>query len=225
MKKILVVSPHPDDETLGCGGTLLRHKAQGDQLYWLNVTVSRTEQGFTPESVRNREVEIAQVKERYGFRKFFNLGFPTTRLDQVPAAEMVRKVKEVVEEIRPEEIYSPYGGDAHTDHRAVFNAVAACGKTFRAPFVKRILIYETLSETEFGVDPKESIFRPNVFVDIAPYLNEKIEIMKIYQSEMGKFPFPRSEKAIQALAALRGSTAGFEAAEAFMLLKEVIGQG
>ena len=90
---------------------------------------------------------------------------------------------------------------------------------FRYPSVRRVLAYETLSETEFGLDP-ETRFQPNVFVDISHFLKRKIEMLQIYKSELGPFPFPRSATAVQALAQYRGATAGFEAGEAFQLLRE-----
>ena len=107
----------------------------------------------------------------------------------------------------------------HTDHRLVFDAVASCTKWFRYPSVKRVLAYETLSETDFGLGTSQS-FRPNVFVNIEPYLDDKIRAMDIYASEIGEFPFPRSHEAIQALAILRGAASGFKTAEAFELLRE-----
>ena len=113
----------------------------------------------------------------------------------------------------------PHPCYVHTDHRLVFDATSACAKWFRYPSVKRILAYETISETEFGLDPN-NFFCPNYYVDIGEFLERKLEIMSVYQSELGDFPFPRSSEAIRALAVLRGSTSGFVAAEAFQLLRE-----
>ena len=104
----------------------------------------------------------------------------------------------------------------------MFDAVAACTKWFRYKSVKKVLVYETLSETEFSINPDLQGFRPNIFINITDFLDKKIEIMKIFESELGEFPFPRSEEAIRALSSIRGASAGFHAAEAFMLLKEVI---
>ena len=113
----------------------------------------------------------------------------------------------------------PHRGDVHTDHQVVFDAVGACCKWFRYPSVKRVLAYETLSETEFGLNPQAG-FQPNMFVDISLFMERKLELLKIYQSELGEFPFPRSITAVRALAQYRGATSGFEGAEAFMLLRE-----
>jgi N-acetylglucosamine malate deacetylase 1 len=220
-KQIVIVAPHPDDETLGCGGTILRHKQAGEDIHWLVVTAMTPEQGFSRERIAEREAEIASAALRYGFASVKLLGFPTTRLDTLPMGDLIAAVSAMFQTVAPEIIYLPFAGDVHSDHAIVSDAVVSCTKWFRYPSIKRILAYETLSETEFGISPVAPGFRPNVFVDIHPYLNEKIEILKIFSSELGEFPFPRSIEAVRALALLRGTSAGCEAAEAFMLLKEI----
>lgn len=220
MSKVLVVAPHPDDETLGCGGTLLKHKEQGDEIHWLICTHIHQQYGYALDRVVQRELEIEKVKSLYGFTSLTHLKYPTSRLDTIPMTELVETIGNVFREIQPEIIYLPYRGDVHTDHAVVFDAVISCTKWFRYPFVKKVLAYETLSETEFGLNPDLSGFRPNVFVDISDYLDRKLEIMSVFASEMGEFPFPRSKKAIRSLAYVRGASAGYQVAEAFMLLKE-----
>ncbi len=220
MKRVVVVAPHPDDETLGCGGTLLRHRAEGDEVHWLIVTAMSEAAGFSAARIRQREDEVAEVARRYGFAGVHPLNLEVTQLDAVPMATMVAKVGVVYSAVEPEVVYLPYRYDVHTDHAAVFDAAVACTKWFRYPFVRRVLVYETLSETDFNLNADVGGFRPNVFVDITPHLDEKIEIMRLFASEMGTFPFPRSEHALRALAHLRGAAAGYEAAEAFMLLRE-----
>jgi LmbE family N-acetylglucosaminyl deacetylase len=222
MSTVLVVAPHPDDETLGCGGTMLRHIDQGDAVHWLIVTRISEALGFSKEKIERREHEIEQVASAYGVEQVLTLDFPTTRLDAQPMGDLVEAVGNVVDEIEPERIYVPYRNDIHTDHAVVFDAVAACSKWFRYPSIQRLLAYETPSESDFAINPDVGGFRPNVFCDVTDYVAEKVEIMRFYQSEMGTHPFPRSEKSIRALATSRGAAAGFEAAEAFMLLRERI---
>lgn len=199
---------------------MLRHIDQGDDVYWLIVTHISVELGFSEEKVVRREREIQEVAAAYGVENTINLGFPTTRLDVQPMNTMVDAVGEVFQEVEPEQVYVPYRNDIHTDHAAVFDAVASCTKWFRYPSVERVLAYETLSETDFSIDSDTQGFKPNVFVDVEGYVEKKVDIMQIYQGEIGAHPFPRSEPAIQALATLRGAASGFNAAEAFMLLKE-----
>ena len=219
MSKVLVVAPHPDDETLGCGGTLSRHKQEGDELYWGIVTCISEDMGWPEAVVKNRDAEIDVVEKKYGFSDVFNFRLPTTKLDTLPLSDLIEKITEVYKKTEPEIIYMPYAYDVHTDHQIIAKALQSTFKWFRYPHIRKVLMYETSSETEFNFIEKRK-FSPNVFVDISYHLNDKIETMKIYAGEMGDFPFPRSEKTIRSLAAFRGSQSGYEAAEAFELVYE-----
>lgn len=219
--KTIVVAPHPDDEVLGVGGTLLRRKAEGAKVAWLIVTAISAETGWSEEKVRQRSDEINRVRELFCFDEVFMLNFPTTQLDRVPMSELVKAVSDVFSSFQPTEVFVPHSSDVHTDHRIVFDAVASCTKWFRYPSIKRILAYETISETDFSLGGGES-FRPNVFINITQFITGKLKAMSIYSSEVGAFPFPRSNEAIRSLASLRGAASGCDAAEAFMLLKEIV---
>lgn len=218
MSRVLVVAPHPDDETLGCGGTILRHGDLGDQLAWLTMTSIDGSVGYTMEQIQARRDEVQKVADAYGFALVEHLGYPTTTLDAVPLAEIIERVAKVVREFEPEIVYLPHAGDIHSDHRVTYDACAPVTKWFRHRSVTRVLTYETLSETGQGIG--RPLFAPTVFVDVTPYLGRKVEILRVYESEIGDYPFPRSEEAVRALAAVRGTAAGFEAAEAFELLLE-----
>jgi LmbE family N-acetylglucosaminyl deacetylase len=217
--RTLVIAPHPDDEVLGVGGTLLRRRAAGAKVAWLIVTAISVQSGWSEEKVKQRADEIKRITELFGFDEVFTLNFPTTQLDRVPMSDLVAGISEVFRSFKPEEVFVPHPSDVHTDHRVVFDAAASCTKWFRYPSVKRVLAYETLSETDFGLGTDQG-FRPNVFVDIEPFLNDKLRAMDIYSTELGAFPFPRSHEAIRALATLRGAASGFKTAEAFELLRE-----
>ena len=217
--RIIVIAPHPDDETLGVGGTLLRRKAEGATIAWLIVTTISKESGWSLEKVKQRADEIERISLLYDFDEVYALNFQTTQLDTIPMRDIVAAVSGVFKSFKPDEVFVPHPSDVHTDHRVVFNAVSACTKWFRHPSVKRVLAYETLSETDFGLGTDQA-FRPNVFVDVTEFFGKKIKAMDIYASEVGDFPFPRSHEAIRALATLRGAASGFKAAEAFELLRE-----
>ena len=220
MSTVLVVAPHPDDETLGCGGTLLRHIAAGDQVHWLIMTTVSLGAGFSQKKLDSRKLEIQQVVRSYGFASFHQAEFASTQLDTYPLSVLIDSVSRYISEIKPELIYLPYRNDVHSDHAVVFDAVSSCTKSFRYPFVKKIRVYETVSETEFSIDPSSTGFKPNCWINIGDYIDHKIEIMKIYEGEMGMHPFPRSEQNVRALATFRGAAAGFDAAESFMIIKE-----
>jgi LmbE family N-acetylglucosaminyl deacetylase len=222
MNKVLVVAVHPDDETLGCGGTLLKHKDNGDQIFWLIVTSVSEEQGFDKKVVERRDREIEEVKAQYRFDEVYSLNYPTMHLDEIPLFDLITSIGQVVDKVKPNIIYLPFKNDIHSDHRIAFQAAYSCTKPFRYPFIKRIMMMETLSETEFVPAIKEDYFVPNSFVDISGFIDRKIEIMNIYGSEIGKHPFPRSKKNIEALANFRGAMSGCSYAESFTLLKEIV---
>ena len=221
--KTLVVAPHPDDELLGCGGTLLRRMFEGGTVAWLLMTAITEEGGWSRERIEQRAGEIEKVRDGLGIapQHLYRLGFPTAQLDQQPMDTLVSRVSEVFRDFEPDKVLLPHPGDAHSDHRVTFDVVSACTKWFRYPSVRRVLTYETLSETDAGLDPVRG-FYPTVFVDIGGYLEHKIELMRVYESEMGDFPFPRSEWALRALAENRGAQCGFAAAEAFRLMRDRI---
>lgn len=218
---ILVVAPHPDDETLGCGGTLLRHIEKGDKVYWLICTTLIPEKGYSEKRICTRRKEIEEVALLYGFAGFKQLNFATTELDQVPKCYLVKEISKYISEVNPHTIYLPYRNDAHSDHANVFDATTACTKTFRYPSVKKVYMYETLSETEFGLRYDDPGFKPNKWNNISPYMHNKMAILNIYKSEIKQHPFPRSEKAILSLGILRGIVCGSEFAEAFITLKDI----
>lgn len=222
MKNVIVVAPHPDDETLGCGGTLLKHARAGDQIHWLLLTKMTADQGFSEARILARDQEIAEVSRRYGFASVTVFDFPCTRLDSFAKGDLIAKISGIFQTVKPEVVYLPFSGDVHSDHAVAADAVMSCCKWFRNASIKRILAYETLSETEFGIRPDTLGFRANVFVDIGDFLEQKLEILQIFAGELGEFPFPRSIEALRALAMLRGATAGCQAAEAFVLLREII---
>jgi N-acetylglucosamine malate deacetylase 1 len=221
MKKTLVISPHPDDETLGCGGTILKHKAIGDKVYWLIMTNISVEEGYNEEKVKERQQEIDIVANKYGFEKVFKLDYPTTKLDMIPKNQIIKAVSEIIYKLKPDIVYLPYRNDIHSDHKVTFDTLISSIKTFRSPFIKRVLMYEIISETEFSPALPNNVFIPNSFSDISEYLEKKITIMKIYKSEIGEHPFPRSVENLKALATYRGATAGVKYAESFMVLKEI----
>lgn len=210
MDKILVFSAHPDDETISMGGTILKHQDKGDEIFWLNITTG---------SIYQKSC-IAKIKDVYKFKDVFNLELPEITLTDIPIYDIISKIEKVVKNTKPNIVYIMNRSDIHSDHRYAFQAIYPCTKSFRAPFVKRILMYETLSETEFSPALPENVFIPNVFVDVSEFMEKKLEIMKTYESEVMEGNLPRSFNAIKALGAYRGSRIGVDYAEAFMLLFE-----
>lgn len=225
-KTILIISVHPDDETLGAGGTILKHLAMGDEVHCVFCTNISESEGFDAKVVQKRQEEIQAVSKAYSFSITHLLDLKTMQLDTYARSFLVSKFSEIFQSIKPNILYLPFAYDIHSDHRMIFESAFACSKSFRYPFIERILMMETLSETDFAPSLPSQSFIPNVFVDISDFIEKKCEIMSIYKSEIAPPPFPRSLENIKALALLRGSTMGGERsptyAESFMLLKENI---
>lgn len=220
-EKVLVLAVHPDDETLGCGGTLLKHKAQGDQIHWLIATSLSTKAGFSSQQILQRSMEIERVSILYNFDSTEQLNLPPTAIDTLSTSKLVAAFSQVINQIKPTTIYLPCPFDIHSDHRVAFEAIYSCTKSFRYPFIKRIYLMETLSETEFAPPFPGQTFTPNSFVDITDFLGKKLEIAALFKSEMATHPFPRSPEAIKALAMYRGSSSNCQYAESFMMIKEI----
>jgi len=215
---VLVVAPHPDDETLGAGGFLLRARAAGRPIHWLIATAITEADGWPAEKVARRAREIDAVAAAFGFAGVHHLGFPAARLDRIAMGGLVGAVGAVARAVAPDILILPHRGDAHSDHQMVHDAGIACAKWFRYPATRWTLVYEALSETDASLRTAEP-FRADVFVDIATHLEEKLRIAEMFGDEIRPFPFPRSIAALRAQAALRGAACGAEAAEAFMLLR------
>ena len=220
--KALFIAVHPDDETLGCGGTILKHKDNGDEIYWLIITspTRNYSASYSDEFIEERRQLVNKIASEYTFDKTYCLDFPTQCVHQLDLLDMIKQIDKVITEIKPTIIYTMFNNDVHSDHRRTFEAVYSCTKSFRKPYIEKIYMFEALSETEFALSTQATSFSPNVFVDITKYMNKKLEIMKTYRSEVMEFPYPRSLSSIEALARVRGSRAGVQYAEAFMLLYE-----
>jgi len=216
--KAIVVSPHPDDETLGAGGTILKLISQGAEVTWLNVTNMKVEYGYSQQSVLKRADEIACVMETTKYAAFYDLGLQPATLEQYPKIDIITKMKDIFNRVKPELVFLPFPKDAHSDHKVVYNCALACTKSFRAPYVRKILFMDIISETNYSTSP----FYPNCYVDIGSFIDEKLKILGFYQSEFQKSPFPRSKEAILAQARYRGSACYCEYAEAFQIVKEII---
>ena len=217
MNKVLIVTPHPDDETLGCSGAIQKHIKNGDKVYWLILTEMKIENGWNKVLIKDRKKEIMQVNKAYGFQKKYELNLSTGSLAQEDFSKLIATIGKIIKSNKIETIYTPFIEDIHTDHFIASKVIAACSKWFRYPSIKKILMYETLSETNFNFMTSNT-FKPNTYIDISNYINKKIKIFKIYKSENGAHPFPRSNESIKSLALLRGSESGFTFAEAFILI-------
>lgn len=217
--KIVVISPHPDDESLGAGGFILKHKKSGDGVYWINMTDVEKNQGWDDAFVERRERQIKEICEFYDFDGFYNLGFRPGKLEVIDKGEIIERLGELIKKIEPDWVVLPNPTDAHGDHQVTYDAGMSCTKIFRYTSIRKIMTMEIISETDFSKNGEA--FSPNYYVDISNELEDKVNALRIYDTEFKDIPFPRNYEAVKALALLRGGAAGCKYAEAFRIIKEI----
>ena len=227
MKKVLVVAAHPDDEVLGCGGTIAKHADAGDQVQVLIVAEGATSRLQKRDRLQaDEELSIlAQSAQRagsiLGAAGVELLDLPDNRLDSLDRLDLIKCIEQRIEKHQPQVVYVHHAGDVNVDHRRLHEAVVtACRPTPGHP-VKRLLSFEVASSTEWQPPGSASVFQPNWFVNISPQWRRKREALEAYASEMRPWPHARSLKAVEHLARWRGAQVGVEAAEAFCLLRQL----
>jgi len=218
---VLVIAPHPDDEVLGCGGTIARHVSQGDEVNVLIVTRGIPEL-FPPEEIEGTYFELKEAHSLLGVAKTVFLDFPAPELDTVPRHCVADAIRNVIFDFGPRVVYFPHYGDLHEDHKIVHYATLVASRPVNENPVRRLLCYETLSESDWGRPVGSEAFIPNVFIDVTAYLDTKLNAMACYKSQLVQGPRSRSLMTLESLARLRGSNVGFEAAEAFVLIREIV---
>ncbi len=221
--RALVIAPHPDDEVLGVGGTIHRLAAAGD-----DVTVAIVTKGWEPlfptSQVDQVRREARAANEILGTRTIEFLDLPVTKLHALAEHELNATFEKLVSSVEPEWVFIPFAADRHEDHRQVFDAsMVALRPAAGRPPVRKILAYETVSETHWTAAGIEPVFAPQMFIDVSDHLSAKLDALKCYQSQVQPFPSSRSIESVSALARWRGSTVGMKAAEAFCVIRESLG--
>jgi len=167
MKKALIIAVHPDDETIGCGGTMLKLKEMGWEVYWLMLTAAFPGQAWSDEIIKKRREEIVEVAKIYGVSATLNLKYPAATLDQQSLGEVIGKISGILADVKPDWVFLPNRSDVHSDHRVGFEAAWAACKWFRAPSISKVLMFECVSETEYAPPFGEGAFIPT-FTSILP---------------------------------------------------------
>jgi LmbE family N-acetylglucosaminyl deacetylase len=217
MKKILVIAAHPDDEVLGCGGALVKHKNSKDEISLVFLS-----DGFTSrKDGKNRSKQLNLVKKYLKVKNLFLLNFKDNQLDQEPLLKIIKNLETIIKRIKPEIIYTHSDKDLNIDHQITSKATVTASRLFKNKYIKKILFFEILSSTEqsssFG-----NYFSPNYFIDITTVIKDKIKLCTFYKNEFRKIPFPRSYESVKTLAKYRGNFVGkryVEAFEVFRILK------
>jgi len=223
---VLVVAAHPDDEILGCGGTMTRLAREGDE-----VRIAILAEGMSsryahredadPQKLQHLHARAKQAADKVGAKEVVLCKLPDNRLDTVPLLDVVKTVEELVARFRPEIIYTHHPGDLNVDHGVVHRAVLTATRPMSGQCVRDVYAFEVPSSTEWAFQRLEPSFRPNVFVDITDSLETKIAALACYDTETRKFPHPRSAEALRAIATRWGSVVGLQAVEAFELIRSV----
>lgn len=222
-KKILVIAAHPDDEILGCGGTMARHSAEGDEVHVLLLAEGVTSRDERAQLKRREKENEARRRAAHragkilGVRSLTLHEFPDNRMDSVHLLDVVKKIEAVKKDLKPEIVYTHHSSDVNIDHRRVHEAVIAACRPLPKDSVRRLLFFEVPSSTEWQMPGSRPCFAPNWFTDISKTLGKKIKALKQYDHEMRPWPHPRSYRGVETLARWRGATAGVDAAEAFVL--------
>jgi LmbE family N-acetylglucosaminyl deacetylase len=221
-----VVAAHPDDEVLGCGGTISRMAKEGYAVHILLMADGETARVSTEGTVDKklltaRRTAAEEAGKILGCASVELLELPDNRLDGLGLLDVVLKIERFVVKHQPSTLFTHHSGDVNIDHRVVHDAVVVACRPVPNHSVEELLFFEVPSSTEWRPPGSAATFTPNWFVDISATLSKKKQALKVYDSEMRAFPHPRSLKAVEALAEWRGATAGIEAAEAFMLGRKI----
>jgi N-acetylglucosamine malate deacetylase 1 len=224
-KSILVLAAHPDDELLGCGGTLARHAEAGEKVHICILAEGATSRDVNSVSKQDEVMvlQMAAVKaaEIIGAQPPRFAGLPDNRMDQVNLLDVVQIVEAQIAETAPDVIYTHHGGDLNVDHRITHAAALTAARPLPGQKAPDIFTFETLSSTEWSSAEQTPQFQPMRFVDISSQLPTKLQALNCYPSEIRAFPHPRSPEAVEALARYRGASAGVAAAEAFQVIRQV----
>jgi LmbE family N-acetylglucosaminyl deacetylase len=217
---VLVVAAHPDDELLGCGGTAARLAREGHSLYMAilgeGITSRQPQRSSAdPADLTSLRGCSQRVADLLGVKELSLHGLPDNRFDTLPLLDVIKVVEELIERWRPTAIYTHHGGDLNVDHQVVSRAVLTAARPMESSPVRELYMFEIASSTEWAFQQLSPVFKPNVFVNIESTLPLKLEGMLQYESEVRKFPHPRSPEALTAIAQRWGSVVGCKAAEAF----------
>jgi LmbE family N-acetylglucosaminyl deacetylase len=218
-KRVLVVAAHPDDEVLGCGGTLALHARAGD--YVVAVIACEGESlRYGPEGVGQRENTL-EATHKLGIKDVKLLGFPDQQLDRLTLTEVITPLEKIIRELRPNIIYCHHGNDLNRDHQLLIQALLVASRPTEQ-YIEAIYAFDTASSTEWAF-PRT--FVPDTWVDISATVQMKLEAMACYRSEVREYPHPRSLEGLSNRAKAWGNQCCLSAAEVFMTVRRVMRNG
>jgi LmbE family N-acetylglucosaminyl deacetylase len=217
MERILIICAHPDDETLGMGGTISIYAKNGAKIFVLICADGETSRGGKLSVVKKRQKQAENALSVLGVKEYDFLQYPDQLLEKVSLLELSGKIEKIIKKWKPDTVYTHFGEDLNQDHRRVFEATMISVRPVPKSTVQNVLCFETPSSTEWGTGK----FHPNYFVDIKSTINQKIKAMKKYSDEVRLEPHPRSVKSLVNRAEYWGSTIGRKSAEAFIQIRRI----
>ena len=227
-RRVLVIAAHPDDEVLGCGGSIAKHINVDDEVSTVIMAEGITSRDDQREE-KSREAALNRLKDvalkannSIGVQHLTFLGLPDNRMDEIALLDIVKPLERIIKEYSPDIVYTHHVGDLNIDHRITHQAVITSLRPIPQANKSIILTFEVPSSTEWQTIDSSSPFTPNMYVDINTELTQKLSALKIYESEMREWPHARSIRGIEALARWRGCSAGLEAAEAFFICRAIV---
>jgi LmbE family N-acetylglucosaminyl deacetylase len=223
-RTVLVIAAHPDDDAFGCGGTIRKLANQKNKIYAIYFTdgvSARINKKDLKKKINDRKENSEKASNIMGIKKSIYYSFPDNQLDKVPLLQIIQKIEVQIKKIKPDLIFTHFENDLNLDHQIINRAVVTATRPKPNLKLKKILLFETLSSTEWKFSNKMKVFNPNYFVDISKTINHKIKSIKCYKKEIFKWPHPRSEKGVKTLAMYRGQSVGLKFAEAFQLLRNI----
>ncbi len=218
-KKILIVSAHPDDEVLGCGGTIFKLKKK-NKIKVIFLTNGVSARSKNKNNILRRKKECLNLFNYLKIEKPSFLNFPDNKLDQIPLLKVIKKIEKESKRFKPDIVFTHYENCLNIDHQIAYKATITAFRPKINNSVKSIFSYEILSSTDWAVSQKK-IFQPNYYINISNFIDKKIRAIKFYKSELRPYPHSRSVKAIKALAQVRGTSSGFKFAEGFVLVRDL----
>jgi N-acetylglucosamine malate deacetylase 1 len=222
---VLIVAAHPDDEVLGCGGTIARFSSAGADVHVLILADGESSRIGNADYTACRAARVQAARaalDILGVKSVEMHELPDNQLDSVELIRVVRLIESCIARFRPSVVFTHYAGDVNVDHQVAHNAtIVACRPQPGHP-VKELLFFEVASSTEWRPAASGMQFTPSWFVDISSTLDRKLLAMTAYGEELRAFPHPRSLDALTALARWRGASVGVNAAEAFALGRKIV---
>jgi LmbE family N-acetylglucosaminyl deacetylase len=218
-RQVLVVAAHPDDELLGCGGTIALHTRRGDSV--TAVIVCEGESLRYGRGGKNMCAQTMAACRKLGITDIRLLGLADQRLDTMTLTDIIQPLEQIVRETRPNLVYTQYGGDINRDHELLFKALLVAARPLEA-YIEAIYSFDTASSTEWAF-PRT--FVPDTWVDITETLETKLEAMACYHSEIRDYPHPRSLEALEHRAKAWGNQTCLDVAEVFMTVRRVYRNG